>query len=151
MSTIEVSLPGVSKLLAALRDETGVAPSSVKCDPFLGTVAAYDLKSDSIRIRNAESDLTIDVAFMFAHEWRHIWQAKKAPEIIKGYRDRAQFGDVDEYNCQPAEIDANAFAWHFLADVIGFPGKPTFPGLSRDTVAKVEARKKEMEKQHGQQ
>lgn len=57
-----------------------------------------------------EEDL---IAFVMAHEIRHVWQKEYCPALLENYIELSQNGmnmTVEEHNLQPAEVDANAFA-----------------------------------------
>lgn len=51
-----------------------------------------------------------DRFFAIAHELRHVWQHKKDEAVLWGYKPIELCNFIDEYNLQPAELDANAFA-----------------------------------------
>ena len=84
-----------------------------------------------------------DLLFSVAHELRHLWQAETDGDLyFKGYKTLREIGDVDIYNQQPAELDANAFASAIMAANFGI--SPTFDALSEDTKALIKARSKEL-------
>lgn len=84
-----------------------------------------------------------DLLFSVAHELRHLWQAETDGDLyFKGYKTLREIGDVDIYNQQPAELDANAFASAIMAANFGI--SPTFDALSEDTKALIKARAKEL-------
>jgi len=128
-----------------LAKESGVSPKAIKEHKDMGLVAVYDQDTDTIFIKDLKKIPTIDELFAIAHEWRHVWQSKIHPEDLNDYRERAECQDLEDYNNQPAEIDANAWAWIVVSKMLGGKGRPTFPSLSRETVAKIEERKKELE------
>lgn len=68
-----------------------------------------------------------DQLFALAHEMRHLWQSERRPELLNGYAARAQTA-LALYNKQPAEIDANAFAYLVMLEWFG--SEPLFNGLS---------------------
>ena len=101
------------------------------------------IRSDGAELalrRNAA--VTPDLFFALAHELRHGWQIAH-PELglLDGYRDRSECATVEEYNLQPAELDANAYAAIVMERDFGL--KALFQGLP-DTVRK-EIRKKASE------
>lgn len=70
-----------------------------------------------------------DQLFSIAHELRHVWQITYYQEkYFYNYKTMDVLKSVEEYNLQPAEIDANAFAYIVMADFFGV--KPLFQGLS---------------------
>lgn len=74
----------------------------------------------------------LDLLFAVAHELRHIWQLTYDEELyFSSYKPRESCSSVEEYNLQPAEIDAHAFAGIIIEDFFG--AKPLFKNLS-DTV-----------------
>lgn len=84
-----------------------------------------------------------DLLFSVAHELRHLWQAETDRGLyFKGYKTLRELRDVNAYNQQPAEPDANAFASAIMAANFGI--SPTFDALSEDTKASIEARAKEL-------
>lgn len=53
-----------------------------------------------------------------SHECRHIWQAKNMPELFNDYKTSA-YTNLQEYNAQPAEVDAWAWAVAVLGEKFG--------------------------------
>lgn len=149
------------ELSESLEDITGVSPKSIRKSPSLGTMSAYDPKKDEILIsaklfdklsKRSTASNHLDFIFALAHEWRHCFQYKKNPNIICGYKDRSQFDNVDDYNMQLAEIDANAFAWRYIDLFTEGAIKPRFDGLSekiKEIIKKrfIEIGEKENEKE----
>lgn len=84
-----------------------------------------------------------DQCFAAAHELRHVWQ-KRHPEesLLSGYVPVESGGSAEEYNLQPAEVDANAFA--SLIMISFFRVEPQFKGLSEAVKARIEARRDEI-------
>ena len=93
--------------------------------PTATMLAMCDTEKSVVYVRHSE-DITPDLLFSIAHELRHCWQIKNKPEMLDGYRE-SQDLTVEEYNLQPAEIDANAFAGAVMVDFFGI--KPLFQGL----------------------
>lgn len=84
-----------------------------------------------------------DLLFSAAHELRHLWQAETDRDLyFKDYKTLRELEDVDAYNQQLAELDANAFASAIMAANFGI--SPTFDALSEDTKALIKARAKEL-------
>lgn len=71
--------------------------------------------------------MPLDIMFAIAHELRHIWQMKNCPEIFQNYINSTDT-DIEQYNLQSAEIDANAYAMVIMES--GFGITPQFKGLS---------------------
>lgn len=92
----------------------------------------------TVYVRHSE-DITPDLLFSIAHELRHCWQINNKLEILEGYRE-AQDLTVEEYNLQPAEIDANAFSGVVMVNFFGI--KPLFQGLPDNVKAKIYAEMK---------
>lgn len=64
--------------------------------------------------------ITPDYAFAIAHELRHVWQIRTNKDFyFSSYKTVDLCGSYDEYNCQIAEVDANAFATIVMADYFG--------------------------------
>lgn len=75
-------------------------------------------------------------SFSIAHELRHIWQIKYNEKFyLETYKTIDLCYSVEEYNLQPAEIDANAFAYIVMVDFFGI--KPLFNGLSDTVKSKI--------------
>ena len=118
---------------AFIRDisaELGIpVPQVVYRDHLLtGTMLAM-ISSDGTELvlkRNAPKGP--DLYFSLAHELRHGWQIAH-PELglMAGYKDRTECGSVEEYNLQPAELDANAYAAIVMEREFGL--KALFQGL----------------------
>lgn len=85
---------------------------------------------------------TPDLLFSIAHELRHCWQIKNIPRIMEDYKESQKL-TVEEYNLQPAEIDANAFAGTVMIEFFGI--KPLFQGLSENVRTRIYDAMKNME------
>lgn len=80
-----------------------------------------------------------DYFFMTAYALRHVWQIRNAKEIyFSDYKPMEECDTVDEYNLQPAAIDAHAFAELVMADF--FHLCPVFEGLSETVLEKIRQR-----------
>lgn len=94
---------------------------------------------------NAEVDTSsedfIDLLLRLCHEMRHAWQVQNAPELINGYRPRQEL-DLVEYNRQPAELDAHAFAALIIEANFGL--SPRFMSLDNETKMLISARKRDI-------
>ena len=78
---------------------------------------------------------SMDFWFAIAHELRHIWQAQDDFDKWFGNYMQIENTDIETYNLQDAELDANAFAMIVMVDVFGV--KPKFNGLSPRIVEKI--------------
>lgn len=110
--------------------------------PTATMLAMCDSDGTTVYVRHSE-DITPDLLFAVAHELRHCWQIKNKPEILKGYQE-SQDLTVEEYNLQPAEIDANAFAGAVMVDFFGI--KPLFQGLPEKVKDKIYEEMKNIKK-----
>jgi Zn-dependent peptidase ImmA (M78 family) len=73
--------------------------------------------------------------FAIAHELRHAWQIKTNVEkYLENYEIRANC-NVEPYNLQLAELDANAFATCAMAKAFGV--RPLFTGMNKEIVAEI--------------
>lgn len=80
-----------------------------------------------------------DYLFSVAHELRHLFQYQKNPLFyLSGYRTSDECMSIDEYNLQPAEVDANAFA--SIVMLYFFSIKPQWMGLSDRGISAINAR-----------
>ena len=71
-------------------------------------MAEIDLESNILYIKEFKRDF--DTLFSIAHELRHLWQYNTDPEFyFADYKPSDELG-IEEYNQQPAEVDAHAFA-----------------------------------------
>lgn len=90
------------------------------------------------------NDFTLDSAFALAHELRHVWQiALHEKEYFKNDYLRVGSVNVQDYNMQKAEIDANAFASIIMNAMFGV--SPMFKGLSAKVKTQIENRIHEIE------
>lgn len=85
--------------------------------------------------------IPLDAMFSIAHELRHIWQMKNCPEIFQNYINSTDT-DIEQYNLQSAEIDANAYAMVIMES--GFGITPQFKGLSEKVKKKISLRANEI-------
>lgn len=88
---------------------------------------------------------TADLFFSIAHEMRHKWQREKSgKDWLLGYQEAGAVS-AEEYNQQPIEVDANAFAYVVMVDMFGV--EPQFNGLSDATKAMINHRASEIVKE----
>ena len=70
-------------------------------------IAEIDLDNNIIYLK--DDKINYDKLFAIAHELRHLWQSDVDHKFyFSNYQPSDQL-DIDEYNQQPAEVDANAF------------------------------------------
>ena len=103
-------------------------------------MAALDVKKNIMHLRS--EDVTPDNVFAVCHELRHSWQRQHRLVLLLGHKTRNELS-VEEYNKQPAEVDANAYAALFCEAV--FNMRPLFNGLSDEVKELIAARCKEIE------
>ena len=90
-------------------------------------MAQFNPEGDKIYLRKP-TKLNPDFFFAIAHELRHIWQMKNDREFyFLDYLPVELLPSVEEYNLQPAEVDANAFAG--LVMINFFHVRPLYQGL----------------------
>lgn len=128
----------ISQFISDLCSILGISKPRIeyKQQNFFQTVtmlAMCDIEKNVVYVRHSE-DITPDLLFSIAHELRHCWQLKNKPELLDGYRE-AQGLTVEEYNLQPAEIDANAFAGAVMLDFFGIT--PLFQGLPENVKDRI--------------
>lgn len=136
-------------LLAFIEDICEVLEISVPEISFDGsrfqtatTLAQCDSRGDTIYLKGMNNP-SPDLFFSAAHELRHIWQMRTdRVRFFGGYRTADRCRDIDEYNLQLAEVDANAFAGIVMVDFFGM--KPQFQGLAEGTKAKIQERTEEI-------
>jgi Zn-dependent peptidase ImmA (M78 family) len=88
-----------------------------------------------------------DQMFAIAHELRHVWQIRYHEWFyFSGYRTIDQCMDMEEYNLQPAEIDANAFAG--LAMMGYFELKPQYMGMPETVRDRIHERLDELVREY---
>ncbi len=76
-----------------------------------------------------------DLWFAVAHELRHVWQLRTDPEKwLSGYLPSTEL-DVEAYNLQAAELDANGFAAIVMIEL--FHIRPLFQGLPEHVVEEI--------------
>lgn len=108
--------------------ELGIRVPSIEIVDRLSTptqIAAIDPDTMVLTLRRSASDP--DKAFAVSHELRHVWQKEAGANFF----DHMSPDSVDavEYNMQPEEIDANAYAVFMMITEFGL--EPQFNGLQR--------------------
>lgn len=79
---------------------------------------------------------SLDLLFAISHELRHLWQIKTDRNFyFKDYKTSQEIGNIDDYNKQIAELDANAFGYMIMGANYGV--EPLFNGLSDEIVQMI--------------
>ena len=119
-------------------DMLKMEPCRIKSVDKLNTdtqLASCDIKK---RIVYVKRNIAVpDALFAISHEMRHIWQAKS--QDFKDYKSSAELS-IEDYNLQPEEIDANAFAKIIMEQELHL--SPQFTGLSDVVKEKINERAK---------
>lgn len=98
-----------------------VEPSAFP-SPTMESAASRDGKRLAVNRVFAERPIELPrVWLVLSHECRHIWQAVYA-DVFNGYRQSSELS-VHDYNAQPAEVDA--WAWAVLVVSNRFGVRPT--------------------------
>lgn len=94
------------------------------------TIAQAARSGEDIYLKKLEGQDERDVLFATTHEIRHIWQIRKhEEEFFENYKPIHLCRNVNEYNLQKAELDANAYATAVM--VTHFNCHPMFKGLDK--------------------
>ena len=100
------------------------------------------LTPDGILIRN-DLGVTPELFFAIAHELRHAYQLEN-DRSLHDYHTSDQL-DIDEYNAQPLEVDANAFAAVVMAEFFGI--SPQFLNMPERIRQLICIRKRQIQKE----
>ena len=104
-------------------------------------LAQIDVKNKIIYIKQGKSDL--DLVFAIAHELRHMWQYKYfKSKYLKNYKNANEELTLEEYNLQPAEVDANAFACAIINCFFGV--EPLWNGMTDKVVNAIRNKAKKI-------
>lgn len=96
-------------------------------------IAAADIEKNVIYTKKGTDEKML--FFAIAHELRHLWQKEHKNEMIKQFNEEKM--DINKYNDQEAEIDANAFATAIMVLMFGI--RPLFKTLGEETREKIYA------------
>lgn len=98
---------------------------------------------DAILIRN---DMTVspELFFAIAHELRHSYQIANGADL-KEYQTSDKISN-EQYNFQPLEVDANAFAALIMYDFFGIV--PRFQNLPESVKVAINDRMKQIRKEY---
>ena len=115
-ASLDIVPPRVHYGVKEMQSETTIAQATrVGWDIYLRDIGEQDER---------------DVLFAIAHEIRHIWQIRKLEnEFFENYKPSHLCRNVNEYNLQKAELDANAYATAVM--VTRFNCSPMFKGLDK--------------------
>lgn len=100
-------------------------------------MAQVDSSGNTIYLKKYDK-LNPDQLFSIAHELRHIWQIENYHDLFFFNYQTVDMIDTEEYNLQPAEVDANAFASIIMVDF--FHLQPQYHGLSDSVVSSIKKR-----------
>ena len=103
-------------------------------------LASYNYKKDTITIKKEYEDIR-DLYFALSHELRHKYQIDRKMFDFKDYKLSDNI-DLKNYNLQPQEIDANAYASIIMMSLFG--AKPLFNGLDEDIKKAINKRVEEL-------
>lgn len=124
-----------SEFIKIVCDDLKIDKPIVKEVLFLHTptqLAEYIPADNLLNYRTGK--MPLDIMFAIAHELRHKWQAENCPDIFQDYVNSTEI-NVEQYNLQNAEIDANAYAMVIMES--GFGVTPQFKGLSEKVKKKI--------------
>lgn len=110
----------ISKVLDIQPPELRTVPADELLTPT--QIAAY--ADGSILLRD-DMELSPDVFLALSHELRHAWQIANGADL-EAYRTSQEM-DLEAYNLQPLEVDANAFAVIAMSSFFGIA--PQFQNL----------------------
>lgn len=101
------------------------------------------LTPDAILIRN---DMTIspELFFAIAHELRHSYQIANGADL-KEYQTSDRIS-TEQYNLQPMEVDANAFAALVMSDFFGIV--PQFQNMPESVRNAISSRMEQIRKEY---
>ena len=124
-SVLNINKPSVSYDTSHFTTNTMMA----QCDP----------SGDTIYLKKKDKP-DPDYLFSIAHELRHVWQLVSDKDLYFSNYKPIDMLDIEIYNNQLAEIDANAFASLIMIDF--FHLQPLYHGLSASTIANIKTRMK---------
>lgn len=102
-----------------------VNPKKILLNLTGSTLAMYVPEDNTVYLK--QDNISPDLLFSIAHELRHVWQWRTDQrKYFDNYKSSSELGIVD-YNRQPAEMDAHAFATRIMIDNFGM--KPLFNGF----------------------
>lgn len=99
-------------------------------------LASYDPSREIITIKK-EYENMYDVCFAISHELRHKYQIDYKLFDFKNYKSNSQTTSI-EYNLQPEELDANAYAYLIMMSAFGVEAK--FNGVDQTVISAIKKR-----------
>nr|DAO66579.1 MAG TPA: IrrE N-terminal-like domain [Caudoviricetes sp.] len=139
--------PIIQQVASNCADKLGVVCPKInfsknkKTEGNLATLVLNENRNPEEIIVSENYVVIYDVLFDVCHELRHVWQTYNQPEMFNSYVEIGNI-DLEEYNLQPAEIDANAFAAVCMEEWFGV--KPMFEGYSDVVKKKIWGRVREI-------
>ena len=128
----------IEKFIELVAEDLGIGIPEIRYKVKLQTdtmLAMADIKNGTLYIKKNLSE-ELDSFFVIAHEMRHLWQSKEDPDyFFDRYKPSSVLKDIEEYNLQIAELDANAYAVTIMEDF--FNATPQFNGLSASLKTKI--------------
>ena len=91
-----------------------------------------------------DAKMDYDTVFAIAHELRHEYQIIHKMFNISDHRESGTGNTIHDYNMQPEEIDAHAFAYNYMLDYYGI--RMLFLPLSADVKKAIMQRAEEIRK-----
>lgn len=112
---------------------------SFNTSDFTSKTMIMACKENTIYLKPEPNKFDYDYYFGVAHELRHLWQIENDEEFyFSDYKPREQCDSIRQYNMQPAEIDAHAFAKIIMVDL--FNVTPLFNGFDKDIIDMIDDR-----------
>ena len=129
----------IDKFIKAICEELNIPIPKVSNDTsaFLTPTMLALFHNGTIYIKKSDKP-NPDILFAIAHELRHAWQLQTDEELYFSNYKSANELSVVEYNLQPAEVDANAYASVIMSDYFGL--KPLFNGLPEEVTTAIRKR-----------
>lgn len=107
-------------------------------------VLVLDSKKNPKEIQISDNyEIIYDALFAICHEMRHAYQSKYTKKIFNNYVKIGEL-DIEEYNLQEAELDANAYAAMVMKREFGV--SPQFKGYSERVKKAIWDREVRLEK-----
>ena len=134
---LDIEEPEISFDVSMFPSETTLAMANV-------STRTLHLREQAVKvIEDREGDVDVSLCFTISHELRHIWQSDSDFEYwFHNYSDDSS--DVDAYNTQRAEVDANAFGDMVCIALTGC--EIIFGDLAPDVCRMIRDRRRELEK-----
>lgn len=129
--------------VCGILDISAPAIKFVSADQMQTSTQIAALTPDAVLIRN---DMTVspELFFAIAHELRHAYQIANGADL-KGYQASDKIS-IEQYNLQPLEVDANAFAALVMSDFFGIV--PRFHNLPESVKVAITDRMEQIQKEN---